>query len=159
MGESPVAASSWVVFTALRSYRLTPSHMHLTLTARREALVPAHAALRAFLSQHDLKEERFFQIELVTEEVLMNIVWHATSAGETAEMTLDAFFEARTLVLEFGDSGPPFDPTQAPAVQLPTDLDNASPGGLGRVLVKKFAGALAYRREDGRNLLTVRFPG
>ena len=54
------------------------------------------------------------------------------------------------------DSGVPFDPLQKPDPDTSLPAEEREIGGLGIFLVKKTMDDVIYRREDGRNLLTIR---
>ncbi len=132
--------------------------LRLTLAAQRDALDPARTALLAFLGPWELSARLIYRLELVLEEILMNIVWYATQpSGAAAQMTLLASVDDETVTLQFEDSGPAFDPTQASPRAVPASLDDAAPGGLGITLVHKFANRLHYHRADGRNVLIAAF--
>ena len=60
------------------------------------------------------------------------------------------------LIIE--DHGPAFDPTHAPDPELPTRLEDATIGGLGIQLMRRFAQSMNYQRRDGINKLTLEFP-
>ncbi|MBQ5474118.1 MAG: ATP-binding protein, partial [Lachnospiraceae bacterium] len=53
------------------------------------------------------------------------------------------------------DSGMPFDPTQRPEVDINASLDARPIGGLGIHLVRQLMDSVSYRREDGKNILTL----
>ena len=60
--------------------------------------------------------------------------------------------------LDFRDDGEPFDPlSQAPAADLSSGAVDRGVGGLGIHLIRTFAAEAAYRREDGRNVLSLVF--
>ena len=56
------------------------------------------------------------------------------------------------------DDGVPFDPRDAPLPDLDASLDERQAGGLGMHLVRSTMDGIDYRREGGRNVLTVRTP-
>jgi len=102
-----------------------------------------------------------YAVELVLEEVLSNQVKYAFDAGADAGagpepvIELTAWTEPGTVMLQFEDSGVAFDPLQAAAPVAPTSIDVAPVGGLGVVLVRRFASSASYQRREGRNFLTV----
>jgi len=63
--------------------------------------------------------------------------------------------EPDEIVLRFDDNGKVFNPLDAPAPTLPGSIEAAVPGGLGLVLVRRFAESVDYERRDGRNRLTI----
>ena len=54
------------------------------------------------------------------------------------------------------DDGSAFDPREAPLPDLDAPLEERQAGGLGMHLVRETMDEIDYRREDGRNVLTVR---
>lgn len=61
----------------------------------------------------------------------------------------------RIVLVRVEDDGPSFDPTAVRAPCAPQSLDEASPGGLGLVLVRRLAAAFRWRREGDRNVTEV----
>ena len=62
--------------------------------------------------------------------------------------------------LLYEDTGPPHDPFAA--VALPDDtaeVDERPVGGLGLVLIAALASEVHYRREDGKNLISLAITG
>jgi len=53
------------------------------------------------------------------------------------------------------DSGMPFDPTRKPEVDINASLEDRPVGGLGIHLVRQLMDSVSYRREDGKNILTL----
>jgi anti-sigma regulatory factor (Ser/Thr protein kinase) len=129
----------------------------LDLPSRRESCEEARLALERFLAPWALDAKATFAIELVLEEVLMNIVWHAgaTASGDPAPIRLAALVQDDAIVLCFEDKGTAFDPTHAAEPVMPASIEDARPGGLGIALVRKFARSLVYERAGNRNRLTV----
>ena len=97
------------------------------------------------------------QIDVAIDELFGNVAHYAYSgaAGDaTVRFALDE--AARTATITFIDSGVPFNPLeqQEPDVSLPADERQI--GGLGIFLVRKTMNSIDYRRENGRNILTIR---
>jgi len=134
------------------------SGLQLTLPDTRDAVEICRLAVKRYLEPLGPSEQAMFRVELVQEECLMNIIWHAFESDQEHIVQANVRVDGNDIVLRFEDSGRPFDPTQAPEPQLPTSLANAVPGGLGLMLVRKFASGVAYQRIDERNRLTVTLP-
>ena len=111
--------------------------------AEAESWASAEAARRA------LAPDVAFALSLCLEELFVNAVRH----GGAREIRLALTGEA----LEFRDDGAAHDPTVAAPKRLDGALDFEI-GGFGLGLVRKFAGAIGYVREDGWNVVTVRLP-
>ena len=91
-------------------------------------------------------------------EVLANIIAHGGSAAISApvrlrlEVRVDA--ECSSAGVTVSDAGMAFDPLSVAEKTLPRTLAEASPGGLGLVMLRNFSDWLHYRHEDGMNQLT-----
>lgn len=96
---------------------------------------------------------------LIVEEVLSNIVRHGHGGEPGHEILLDLHHDDGILTLRFEDCAPAFDPTAHTRASAPgpDDEREAMPmGGVGIVLVREMAETVDYRRQDGRNCLTIR---
>ena len=60
------------------------------------------------------------------------------------------------VMAEISDDGRAFDPLQVPPPDLDADLELRPIGGLGVHFMKTLMDEVAYRREGGRNILTMR---
>lgn len=132
------------------------SHLRLTLSNRREALDETRQRVIDFLEPHAPSPQSRFNVELMLEETLMNIIWHAFADAAEHLIEVSVRVEADDVALRFQDDGTPFDPLLATPPVLPTSIDMAAPGGLGLMLVRRCATSIDYRREGGSNVLTVR---
>ena len=111
--------------------------------------------MRRTLDGSGLTPRTRYHIELVFDEVVTNIIRH----GHTdSAADIDACVELGPddAVLTFEDGGEPFDPRQQPEPVHPRSLEDARPGGLGLMLVRKAARQITYERTpEQRNRLTV----
>jgi anti-sigma regulatory factor (Ser/Thr protein kinase) len=109
---------------------------------------------------HGVPEADLGRLDLCLNEALANVLAHG--AGSAAEQSIrlllrvhsqqPAVGEASVTVL---DAGPAFDPTTAVLKAQASSLTDATPGGLGLLMMRKFSDALTYHRENERNVLTV----
>ena len=128
----------------------------LTLANDREGFDQTRLAVLQHLAPHGASQQLLFKVELILEETLMNVIWHAFPDNEVHPITMSVQVEPEDIVMHFEDDGMAFDPLLAPAPKLPTSIEKAVPGGLGLMLVRKYARSVAYERRAGRNCLTVR---
>ena len=102
--------------------------------------------------------KRKYAVRLALDELLSNVIRYAYDDGAVHRIGLKLgtdtpFF----LVIE--DDGKPFDPlADAPPPVLAGPVEDRPVGGLGLHILKQMGLRLAYRRENGRNLLRVEFP-
>ena len=64
--------------------------------------------------------------------------------------------DAGTVVVQVEDEGRPFNPLEAPPVDLDAPIEGRPIGGLGIHLIRSLMDAIEYRHEDGRNVLVMR---
>jgi len=115
--------------------------------------------LRAALDAERLEGATRYDVELVFEEIVANIVGHGARNG--CEPRVHVTLEPRpdSIVLIFADDGVPFDPRGRPDPVIPKSLAEARVGGFGLMLVRHAASSLDYERTaDDCNCLTVVVP-
>ena len=126
----------------------------MTLTAEPASLAAVTDFVRKGALEANLPEERIGELELVIEEILMNLSLYAYPSDSPGEVLITYSVPVPgELRLEIADQGREFDPLTASAPDLTLDLTGRPVGGLGIFLIRSFASALAYRREDGWNRL------
>ncbi len=96
-----------------------------------------------------LDDHTAYALRLCIEELAGNVLLHAGAAA------LHISLEAPPLTLLIEDDGPRFDPSALAEPSLPVSLDDARPGGLGLLLTRRYARAMAYERDGGSNRVTV----
>lgn len=97
------------------------------------------------------------QLELVIEEIFINIVSYAYHPSGDGDIDISCSVEddRAKVIITFADDGPEFDPLSAKEPDVTQDLKDRPIGGLGIFLVKNNVDGITYRRDDGRNVLTV----
>ena len=93
------------------------------------------------------------QISIATEEIFVNIASYAygDKVGDAA-IRVDA---AETVVIEFEDSGVPFNPLESENPDITLTAAEREVGGLGIFMLKKLMDTVEYRYEGGKNILTI----
>jgi anti-sigma regulatory factor (Ser/Thr protein kinase) len=99
----------------------------------------------------DLGQRTVYAVELVLEEWLTNVFRH----GGRPRVELQVTADVTGVVMRFADDGPAFDPTAHAQPARPASLDEAEPGGLGLLLIERYASRWSHVREHGRNVLSV----
>jgi anti-sigma regulatory factor (Ser/Thr protein kinase) len=109
-----------------------------------------------------LPQSTSFAIHLCCEEAISNVILHGFSDEQVGaefnkdvRLVLEHRNDAVGLTIE--DHGFAFDPLAAAAPVAPTTVGEATIGGLGIQLMRKFAKHLSYERRDGMNCLTLCF--
>jgi anti-sigma regulatory factor (Ser/Thr protein kinase) len=119
------------------------------------ALQSADQRLEDFSRQMGWTDQALFQVRLVVEELLMNIISHGSDGQRRPSIRLQLAQDGDLLMLEIADDGIAFDPLQAPPPDLEAELEDRPIGGLGVHLVRQLSDTIAYRRVDGWNRLEV----
>jgi serine/threonine-protein kinase RsbW len=127
----------------------------LTLDAGPADVELARRAVVEFLAPFGLSPQAAYAVELVLEEVLMNIAWHAYEGQEPRQASVAVRIDRDEVLMCFEDDGRAFDPTRHEEEPPPATLPEARPGGLGLRLVRRHARHIGYQRLGGRNRLTV----
>ena len=132
------------------------ANLTLNMEARLDEIERIHTAVEILAEAEGWEPGLVFQIKLVVEEIGTNIVKYGYDEAGDSDIRITLTSEADTLTMEIIDDGKPYDPfTEAP----PPDLDSSVPerpiGGLGVYLVQRLMDDAHYRREDGRNIVTL----
>ncbi|MCE2453084.1 MAG: ATP-binding protein [Nitrospinae bacterium] len=126
----------------------------LSLTMGFEAadLPRIQSAIGEFSQEQDWPPDIEFQVDLVLEELVLNVVHHGSSDGEEGEIKIELFSDAESVVIDIIDSGRPFDPlTDAPEPDTESTIEDRAVGGLGIHLVRTMMDEVTYRREENKN--------
>ncbi|MDY6970851.1 MAG: ATP-binding protein [Thermodesulfobacteriota bacterium] len=126
----------------------------MKLPARLEYLERFIKFVSTFLRHRGLTQRRVGDIELATEEALVNIFEYAYPKG-VGDVEVSCRQDSDTeLVLEISDNGIPFDALSLPDPDLTPDISDRKIGGLGILLIQKMVDEVRYRRDGERNILT-----
>ncbi len=118
----------------------------------------AASELAHFAAAHGLGERDVFEITLALDEVLTNVIWYAFKDDREHEIVVRLGVDGGDVVVQVEDDGTAFDPLAADEVggELGRPVHERRVGGLGIHLVRRTMNGLAYRREMGMNVLTMR---
>ena len=109
------------------------------------------------LDQLDCPPKHRIQIEVAVEELFVNIASYAYRPGTgTADVTVEAFDNPKTVEITFKDSGGPCDPLAKQDPDISLSADDRQIGGLGIFMVKKTMDDMRYEYKDNQNVLTIR---
>jgi len=108
------------------------------------------------LAQYDCSSRTLYQIEVAIEEILVNIVSYAGLAEtDGVEIRCGVFESPLRVVVQFLDSGIPFDPLAKEDPDTSIEANMEREGGLGIFMVKQLMDDVSYVYEDGKNVLTI----
>jgi serine/threonine-protein kinase RsbW len=115
-----------------------------------------HRELENFGQKCSLSSKTLFELNLILEEVLANVISYAFRDNQRHEIVVRAELRAGELVMEVEDDGHPFNPLQIPPPDLERPLERRKAGGLGLHLVRELTNGIEYHRKDDKNRLVMR---
>lgn len=129
--------------------------LSLKVEPRAEELDAITAAVEEFGDAERWPFELVYRVNLVLEEVGLNIINHGrTDDLNEIEITLTS--KPESLTIEIVDNGRPFNPLKdAPEPDLDSGIAERAVGGLGVHLVRTMMDEMHYRRDGGKNYLTL----
>ena len=97
------------------------------------------------------------QLDIAVEEIFVNIASYAygSDTGD-AVIRLTDLHDPEGIAVTFIDEGVAFDPLKKADPDVTLNAEERGIGGLGIYMVRKSMDAMEYRREDFRNILTLR---
>ena len=103
----------------------------------------------------DLTPELNFNLNLVLEEAVSNVILYAYGKEEQKDISLVAYSSDDNLVFVLTDSGTEFDPTKVPDADITLSAEEREIGGLGIFLIRQIMNTVEYQRIDGKNVLIM----
>ena len=128
----------------------------ITVPAKIESLDEVNAFVCRRLETRDCSEKIQYQLRLAIEEIFVNIASYAyhPKDGE-AEVRCEVLEDPLRVVIQFLDSGMPFDPLAQEDADISEEALMGREGGLGILLVKNTMDDVQYTYENGKNILTI----
>lgn len=118
--------------------------------------VPLQALAQALERQahaHHWPEATVYRVNLVLEELLQNIADHGSRVGPVAVWVST---QGNHVELSLRAPGPGIDPRHAPAANVDAHIDDAQPGGLGLLMVRKLCEIVAFTSSATEHSLILR---
>jgi serine/threonine-protein kinase RsbW len=112
-------------------------------------------ALEDFLQRHGCGSEVAMKVNLALDELVTNIINYGYDDGGQHIIRLSLSRDGQVLRMVLEDDGKPFNPLEAPTPDLTAPLEDRAIGGLGIHFVREIMDSVTYRRDGGRNLLTM----
>ena len=132
----------------------TGGRLEFSLANDLRGISSAAAGIDAFCAAHGLSPGIRFEVTLAVDELVTNTIGYGYDDGQNS-INLVLRMDGDTPTVEIADDGRAFDPLQAAEPDLGASLQDRARGGLGIYLVRKTMDGVTYRRQDGRNLVTL----
>lgn len=129
--------------------------LSLNLESSLESLGQIEQAVAAFGAEHEWAADLLFHVQLVLDELASNVINHGYGAsGHDFQIIIES--KPQAVRIEVVDEARPFDPLQdAPQPTTDGSVEERKVGGLGVHIAKQLMDEMEYRRENGKNRLTL----
>jgi anti-sigma regulatory factor (Ser/Thr protein kinase) len=134
-----------------------PRRVEIGFPGSHDGFAEAFARLREALDSERLDSAPRYNVELVFEEIVSNIVRYGAVGGHELRVWVTLEPGPDSVILTFEDDGIPFDPRGRPDAVPAKSLQEARVGGFGLTLVRRATSSLDYlRTADGHNRLVAK---
>lgn len=132
-------------------------HEQIRIVLRNELseIAKLRLELENFGQKCGLSSKTLFELNLILEEVVVNVISYAYGDKQRHEIVVRADLRDGELVIEVEDDGRPFNPLQSPSPDLERPLEQMKVGGLGLHLVRELTSSIEYNRKGEKNLLVM----
>jgi serine/threonine-protein kinase RsbW len=137
-------------------YRLVMNpRLSLRVAGTDEGLRLAAEAFDRFRASQGLPLCAAWKLQVALDEALSNVVRYAYAGRGAADIDLEFGFEHGIVSVTVIDSGPRFNPLDAPPPPTDLPLESRAPGGLGIAFIRSLTDVARYEWRNGRNVLTL----
>ena len=109
-----------------------------------------------FCVSRAIASEAAYAVNLALDEILTNTISYGYDDDEPHQIQISVRPEAEALVIVIVDDSAAFDLSNAPTPDIGASLEERPLGGLGLFLVHQMMDSVEYRREEGRNIVTLK---
>ncbi len=109
-----------------------------------------------FCQKNGVSSEMLYPLNLVLDEIITNVISYGYEDEGEHEIIVRLAVEQDTFIGEVEDDGIAFNPLDNKEVDTSTPLEEKGIGGLGVHFAKTLMDGLSYKRENDRNILTMR---
>jgi sigma-B regulation protein RsbU (phosphoserine phosphatase) len=148
-----------ITIMALRYWGIgNHGHSKVTLELKNDLseLAKLNHTLTEFGQRHQLPDRVLFAIKLALEETVTNAISHNFTDEREHRISIRLSLEQSVLRADVEDDGRAFNPLDIPAPDPKKPLEERPLGGLGIHLARTLMDEVAYRRQNGRNMLTLK---
>lgn len=124
-----------------------------------DSLSDAIEFMEVELEKLNCPADQVMQITMCLEEMFVNIAHYAYVGDEengVGEVVLQFDSDSKSMSISLIDRGKPFNPLAKEDPDIDKPLDERPVGGLGIFMVKKCMDEVSYRREDDKNIFSMK---
>ncbi len=134
---------------------MSPSALHFTLRNQRSEIARMFTLLEGFCQLHGISEEDMFNVRLVLDEAVINVIVHGYEDTRDHAINVALALDGDLLAIHIDDDGVAYNPLDAPVPRFDLPIEQRRIGGLGVHIMKTLAKSVDYRRVDERNNLDI----
>jgi serine/threonine-protein kinase RsbW len=108
-----------------------------------------------FVNNSKIAKSNIFNLNLILEEHLVNIISYAYDDNEIHEIEIILDIQDDVLEISVIDDGKPFDPTGFKSIEIGNSLEDRKIGGLGILFMTQLTHNIEYRRKNKKNNLNM----
>jgi anti-sigma regulatory factor (Ser/Thr protein kinase) len=112
--------------------------------------------VRQFGDLHEVPSRTLYAINLALDEIVTNVVRHGFDDPSEHEILAQVSASGEEVTTTVTDPGRAFNPLEVAPPDLNAPLADRPLGGLGIHLVRRLMDGIEYRRDNGKNVLTMR---
>jgi len=127
----------------------------IRLPARLEYLQKGMDFVTFCAKDQGFNQKKILEIELATEEALVNIFNYAYKGREGDVEIICKLDKNGNFILEISDTGEPFNVLSVADPDISADISERQLGGLGVFLMKKLMDEVQYRYKGNKNILRL----
>lgn len=106
-----------------------------------------------FVADAKIAESNIFNINLILEEHLVNIISYAYDDNEVHEIEIKLEIKNGIIAICVTDDGKPFDPTGYKNTEIGNCIEERKIGGLGILFITQLTYDIEYKRNNNKNYL------
>jgi len=124
--------------------------------ARLDSLEKLMHFVSGFAGDHGFSQKRISELQLATEEALLNIFQYAYPGEHKGEVEVTCEMKSDSeLNIRIFDAGIPFDILSLSEPDLSCPISGRKVGGLGCYLIRKMTDEVQYSRQGDTNVMTL----
>ncbi len=134
---------------------MSPSELHFTLRNQRSEIARMFTLLEGFCQTHGISEDDMFNVRLVLDEAVINVIVHGYEDTREHEINVALSLDGPLLAIHIDDDGVAYNPLDAPQPRFDLPIEQRRIGGLGVHIMKTLAKSVEYGRANERNNLDI----
>lgn len=142
--------------TVLALKNIYRGKLRLTIKNRLEEITRLAKEIERFVESRLLPGKLAFQLNLAVEEIVTNSIKYGYDDQGEHQIELVLETKEGAVLVTVIDDGRQFNPLEAPEADTSLSAEDRPVGGLGIHLVRQIMEDVEYRRENSRNILTMK---